>query len=146
MLLPDKKVINWGVLVVITIISTAISLYAYFQIINIPPPVYVSVTRPYPKTIFINSPKTNKIIENPVLISGKAKVSEGILTIIIRDSKENILQKTTINNMKSNTPLPFSLILPYIKPNTKMGTIEASEVLPHDEEIGKTAIPIIFPN
>lgn len=138
---------QWIALLIITLISGGASLYAYTQITSIDPPVFLDVTRPYPKTIFIDSPKINRVVSSPVTITGRAKTSSsGILTIVIQDNQENILQKSTIGNMYNNQPLPFSVKLPYSKPATASGLIKIFENISNSEQTGQTAVPIMFSN
>jgi hypothetical protein len=138
---------QWMALLIVTIISGGASLYAYTQITKIDPPVFLDVTRPYPKTIFIDSPKINRVVNSPITITGRAKTSpSGILTIVIQDNQGNDLQKSTIGNMYNNQPLPFSVKLPYSKPATTNGLIKIFESVSDGEQTGQTAIPIMFSN
>jgi len=138
---------QWMALLIVTIISGGASLYAYTQITKIDPPVFLDITRPYPKTIFIDSPKINRVISSPITIAGRAKTSPaGVLTIVIQDNQENILQKSTIGNMYNSQLLPFSVKLPYSKPATTSGLIKIFESISDGEQTGQTAIPIMFSN
>ncbi len=128
MILPERKYWEWGVLAVATAIGMGISLWGYYQIINIPPPTSLNIQRPQ-KILAVSSPKVNDAIKNPILISGNILVPDKRITIRIKDKNANTIKETSIQS-EQTIPFPFSVSLSYNKPSSETGIIEFSTYSP----------------
>ncbi len=131
MLIPDKNYLNWLTLIIVSTIGIGVSLWAYHQIIGIPPPTTLEV-RGLPKTIFVTSPKMNEQISNPVKIVGRAKSETGAIIATLLDKNGTAL-KTAQASVEKNELTPFEIEIKYERPNTDLGLITATQH-PFDED------------
>lgn len=144
MIAPEKKYYEWFALLIVSLISMGASLYGYYQIINIPAPTSLDIIKT-PKIIFIFTPKANSEINNPVEISGRVAAPEKTIKIRIKDRNDNILKETFLPASASKLD-KFLASFSYKTPSTKTGIIQFFEYSQEgDIEIGKRAIPVIFP-
>lgn len=123
--IPDKNYLHWIALLIATIIGIGVSLWGYYQIINIPPPTTLEV-RNLPKTIFINSPKMNEGITSPVKISGRARSETGAIIATILDKNGAVLQ-TAQAPVKKNEFTPFEINIKYKRPDSDIGLITITQ-------------------
>lgn len=131
MITPDKNYLYWIALLITTAIGIGISLWAYHQIISIPPPTTLEIKR-LPKTIFIDSPKMNERITNPVRIVGRAKSETSAIIVTMMDKNGAVL-KTARASVKKDELTPFETEIKYKKPNTDLGLIAVTQN-PFDED------------
>lgn len=142
---PNKNYINWLALLICATIGMTVSLYGYYQIINIPPPTTLNINQ-FPNTISISSPQMNQTIKNPVEISGKAMANDRKLLFQIKDKEGNLLAETTTPATKTKIS-PFSVVLSYAPSGTNTGFIEVSACCSLiEEEMSKKIILISFAN
>lgn len=145
MIVADKKYLEWSALLIISFIGMGISLWGYWQIINIPPPTSLDIKKT-PKILFIFSPEKNAIIDNPVSISGKIKDHSKSFRIRIKDYNDKILENTQMNISMSELDL-FTISLKYKSASAKNGIIQFYEYLPEEDiEISHRSIPVTFSN
>jgi hypothetical protein len=130
-LLPSRNQLCWIALLLAGIIGITSSLWGYYQIINIPPPTTLEIKK-LPKTIFIDSPKMNESITNPVRISGRAKSDTGAIMATLSD-KNGIVLQTSQAQVGKNDLAPFEINIRYKKSDTNIGLITITQY-PFDED------------
>lgn len=145
MIVADKKYLEWSALLIISFIGMGISLWGYWQIVNLPPPTSLDIKKA-PKILFIFSPSNNALIDNPVSISGKINDTSRSFRIRIKDSNNQILEDLQIDPSVSKLNL-FNILLKYKNPTIEKGLIQFYEYLSEDDlEIGHRSIPVTFSN
>jgi len=143
MIAPEKKYYEWIALLAVSLIGMAVSLYGYYQIVNIPPPTSLDIKKT-PKIIFIFNPKANSEIKNPVEISGRVAIPEKTIKMRIKDRNEKILKEIFLPASISALE-KFNASFSYKTPTTKTGLIQFFEYSEEDDfEIGKRTIPVSF--
>lgn len=143
MITAEKKYYEWTALLIISFVGIGISLWGYWQILNLPAPTSLNINRA-PKIIFIFSPQNNAVINNPVAISGKIVAPEKTIKFRIKDANNNILRERYIELPKEKLNL-FNASIEYKKPTATKGLIQFLEFLPEDDmEINHRSIPVSF--
>jgi len=142
-MLPERKYWEWSALAIATAIGMGISLWGYYQIINIPPPTSLNIQRPQ-KILGVSSPKVNDAIKNPFLISGNILIPDKTITIRVKDKNDNILKETSIQS-EQTVPFPFNVNLSYSKPSSETGIIEFAAYSPEiGSEMDIKSVLVIF--
>lgn len=100
----------------------------------------------YIETDLLSAGEKIILIENPVIISGKANVYEATVYIRIIDRAGKILlENFTSADGWMDQRYPFSFTATYNKPSVQGGYIEIFEKSPKDgSELNKVVVPVIF--
>ena len=99
--------------------------------------------------MIVSNPMGNRLINNPVYVSGNANVFEGTVNIKIKDANGVVIKEATTNTDASGIGKfgPFSVSVNYNAPPTPTGTIEVFEYSSRDgSEINKAVVPVRFTN
>lgn len=98
--------------------------------------------------IKIKLPQKNAIVDNPVLIIGKANVSEANVRVRMKDNMQNVLLDTFITAEGAYDGLyAFEKTADYISPSSRNITMEVFEESAKDgKEIHRVIIPLVFKN
>jgi len=121
----EHNYLSWLALLITATIGISVSLWGYYQIINIPPPTTLEVSRPA-KTIQIYSPTMNETIKSPVKISGQAKTETGYIIIKLMD--RNGLELASVQAPVGKEEFtPFETEIKFKKPDTNLGLIKITQ-------------------
>lgn len=121
----ERNYLGWLALLITATIGISVSLWGYYQIINIPPPTTLEVNRPA-RTVHIYSPKMNEKIESPVKISGQAKTETGSIIIKLMDRNGLELASAQAPVGKEDFT-PFEVEIKFKKPDTNLGLIKITQ-------------------
>lgn len=80
---------------------------------------------PNAQKIFIDSPKEDEVIGNPVIINGQAEVFEAMFNVRIKNANGEILGEAIATAKEGQTFSPYEVSLNYATSTTEFGLIEA---------------------
>ena len=96
--------------------------------------------------IFIDVPKEDEVIGNPVVINGQAEVFEATFNIRIKDANGKTLGETVAMAKEGQTLSPYEVNLSYATSTTEFGLIEAFELGQGDSVQDLVSVKIKFGN
>lgn len=95
--------------------------------------------------IFIDVPKEDEVIGNPVVINGQAEVFEARFNIRIKDANGKILGEAMAMTQEGQTMSPYTVNLSYATSTTEFGLIEAFDYSQKDGSVQDlTSVKIKF--
>lgn len=95
--------------------------------------------------IILTSPQNGDLISSPVTIKGRANVFEGHVAIRVKDATGKILGQGFATACMDIDACPFVASIPFTKPTTPTGTVEAFSLSPMDgSEEYLQSVPIRF--